>query len=182
MTGVALILLLMVSAAHAADTRSPKCRLLPHLESCKPPAPAQPPAAPAEPVQAPAVTPPPVLAPAVPSSQASPEPLQAPLPTIAPVQPPATPAPPAAAPAPPRAAPARAAPVKKAKPAETKKREARPKRAVPPAKAKRARIGNWCDRIPKGTTMSTVEFWAPTFGVKMTPRNRALAQACLDSK
>jgi hypothetical protein len=168
---LALILLLLATPADAATAVDRMhCWAYPHHERCRPPAPP-------EPVQAPVVAPPPVLAPAAPPPpQPTPAPLQAPLPTIAPVVVPTPPAPPVAAPA-----PARAAPVK-VKPAKAKKREARKSKRAAPPKAKRAHIGNWCARIPKGTSMSTVEFWAPTFGVKMTRANRAKAQACLNSK
>jgi hypothetical protein len=163
MIRTAVILLALTAPAQAQGFQQRvdqlHCWAYPHHERCRPaplPAP-RPPEAPAEPVQAPLPTPPPAPVVVQPPPVATPQPV---------------PRPPAAAP-----------PVSP-KPAKAKPRvKSKPKLQAVAKQAKRkARIPSWCARIPKGTSMATVEAWAPTFGVTMDPANRRKAQACLNSK
>ena len=112
-----------------------------------------------------------------------PEPVQVPVVVPAPLPPPVPAVAPPPAPAPPVAAPAPVVvpAVALAKPPAAKPvRKARPKFKT--KARKRVAVASWCSRVPGWATMATIEKWAPKFDVIMTPENRALAQACLNSK
>lgn len=130
MKRVALILLFLTSVAHAADTRSLKCRMLPNSPGCK------------APVSVPIEPPPVVVAPPAPAAADLPPVQQAPLVAPAPVAPTII-APPVVAPVV-RALPPRKKAVRPV--VKQRKKEPRAHKLKKEAKAKRAKAP--CSSLP----------------------------------